>query len=67
MSTKPTTPASILLGNQLRKMGKEDHIDGISVGLVDNGNLFEWEVMLMLSDDIPYYGGAFWTSSELID
>jgi ubiquitin-conjugating enzyme E2 G1 len=22
-------------------------------------NVFEWEVMLMINDDIKYYGGAF--------
>jgi ubiquitin-conjugating enzyme E2 G1 len=55
----PGASAALLLANQLRRMGKEDHIDGISVGLVNSDNLFEWEVMLMLSDDIPYYGGPF--------
>jgi len=40
-------------------MQKEDQIDGISVGLVDDNNVFEWEVMLMLSDDIPFFGGGF--------
>jgi ubiquitin-conjugating enzyme E2 G1 len=53
----PGASAAILLAKQLKRMGKEDHIDGISVGLADNDNVFEWEVMLMLADDIPYYGG----------
>jgi ubiquitin-conjugating enzyme E2 G1 len=53
----PGASAAILLGRQLKRMNKEDHIDGISVGLADNDNVFEWEVMLMLCDDIPYYGG----------
>jgi len=55
----PGASAAILLSKQLRRIAKEDHIDGISVGLADNDNVFEWEVMLMLSDDIPYYGGPF--------
>jgi len=57
--SSPGASAAILLSKQLRRMSKEDHIDGISVGLADNDNVFEWEVMLMLSDDIPYYGGGF--------
>jgi ubiquitin-conjugating enzyme E2 G1 len=55
----PGASATILLSKQLKRMNKEDHIDGISVGLADNDNVFEWEVMLMLSDDIPFYGGQF--------
>jgi len=31
-------------------------IPGISCGLVGN-NIFEWEVMLMISDDCKFYGG----------
>jgi ubiquitin-conjugating enzyme E2 G1 len=31
-------------------------LPGISCGLV-NDNVFEWEVMLMISDDCKYYGG----------
>jgi ubiquitin-conjugating enzyme E2 G1 len=33
-------------------------LPGISCGLVDD-NVFEWEVMLMISDDCKYYGGSF--------
>jgi ubiquitin-protein ligase len=58
----PGASAAILLAKQLKRMQKEDHIDGISVGLADNDNVFEWEVMLMLSDDIPFYGGLFRTN-----
>lgn len=32
-------------------------LPGISCGLVDD-NVFEWEVMLMISDDCKYYGGG---------
>jgi ubiquitin-conjugating enzyme E2 G1 len=52
----PGAPAAILLGKQLKRMGDEDHIDGISVGLHED-NIFEWDVMLMISDDTKFYGG----------
>lgn len=32
-------------------------LPGISCGLVAD-NVFEWEVMLMISDDCKYYGGT---------
>jgi len=53
------TSSGILLAKQLKLMQTSDHIEGISVGLVDDGNLFEWEVMLMISDDCRLYGGGF--------
>jgi len=37
-------------------MQGDDSIEGISVGLVDS-NVFEWEVMLMISDECKFYGG----------
>lgn len=48
--------AAILLGKQLKLMSGQDYIEGISVGLVDD-NIFEWEVMLMISDECKWYGG----------
>jgi len=62
MSSRPRpsqTSAGILLAKQLKLMATEDHIEGISVGLVDESNLFEWEVMLMISDECRLYGGGF--------
>ncbi|KIW07669.1 uncharacterized protein PV09_01609 [Verruconis gallopava] len=56
---KKQTSAGILLANQLKLMSTTDHIEGISVGLVDDKNLFEWEVMLMISDECRLYGGGF--------
>jgi ubiquitin-conjugating enzyme E2 G1 len=53
----PGASAAIVLAKQYKRMQKEDHIDGISVGLVDNSNVFEWEVMLMINDDCKFYGG----------
>jgi len=37
-------------------------IPGISCGLVNDNNIFEWEVMLMISDDCKYYGGKITSS-----
>lgn len=51
-----TAAAAGLLGRQLKQMQTDKDIPGISVGLVEN-NVFEWEVMLMISDDCKFYGG----------
>lgn len=40
-------------------MQSDKDIPGISCGLIGN-NVFEWEVMLMISDDCKYYGGTCW-------
>ncbi|KAK8198234.1 ubiquitin-conjugating enzyme/RWD-like protein [Phyllosticta capitalensis] len=53
-----TAAAAGLLGRQLKQMQTDKDIPGISVGLVEN-NVFEWEVMLMISDDCKFYGGGF--------
>jgi hypothetical protein len=37
-------------------MKSDKGVEGISCGLVDD-NVFEWEVMLMISDDCKFYGG----------
>lgn len=55
-STMATTPAGRMLARQLQQMQQDKDIPGISCGLVDN-NVFEWEVMLMISDDVKLYGG----------
>ena len=49
--------AASLLRRQLKEMQVGKDIPGISCGLVDDSNIFEWEVMLMISDDCKYYGG----------
>ncbi|PGH23551.1 hypothetical protein AJ80_02331 [Polytolypa hystricis UAMH7299] len=57
-----TSPAAGLLSRQLKQMQTdEDSIPGISCGLADSGdsNIFEWEVMLMISDECKFYGGGF--------
>lgn len=49
--------ASLMLSKQFKKMQTDKDIPGISCGLV-NSNVFEWEVMLMLSEDQDsLYGG----------
>ncbi|CEO59681.1 Ubiquitin-conjugating enzyme [Penicillium cataractarum] len=53
-----TSPAGRMLSRQLQQMQSDKDIPGISCGLVDN-NVFEWEVMLMISDDVKLYGGGF--------
>lgn len=50
--------AASLLSRQLKQMNNDKDIPGISCGLIDN-NIFEWEVVLMMSDDCQYYGGGF--------
>jgi ubiquitin-conjugating enzyme E2 G1 len=53
----PTSAAAGLLGRQLKEMQTSKDIPGISCGLVAD-NVFEWEVMLMISDDCKFYGGT---------
>src|SRR5579871_95226 len=54
--SSPGAPAALLLSKQYKLMQGNDSIEGISVGLVEN-NVFEWEVMLMISDECKFYGG----------
>lgn len=49
--------ASGLLSRQLKLMQSDKGVPGISCGLVSD-NIFEWEVMLMITDDCKYYGGT---------
>lgn len=50
--------AAGLLRRQLKQMQTDKDIPGISCGLVDDRNIFQWMVMLMISDDVKYYGGG---------
>lgn len=52
-----TSAAASLLRRQFKEMQTGKDIPGISCGLVNDSNMFEWEVMLMISDDCKYYGG----------
>lgn len=56
-STPQSSGAARLLQKQYKEMRKDTNLPGISVGLVDDNNIFEWEVMLMLNDECKYYGG----------
>ncbi|CUS07011.1 unnamed protein product [Tuber aestivum] len=51
-------PSANLLHKQLKEMQTDRDMASISVGLV-NDNIYEWEVMLMISDDCEFYGGGF--------
>ncbi|KAK3323748.1 ubiquitin-conjugating enzyme E2 [Cercophora scortea] len=57
-SSTSSAAAGALLRRQLKQMQSDKDIPGISCGLVNDNNIFEWEVMLMISDDCKYYGGG---------
>ncbi|EOO01174.1 putative ubiquitin-conjugating enzyme e2 protein [Phaeoacremonium minimum UCRPA7] len=57
-SSSGSAAAAALLRRQLKHMQSDKDIPGISCGLVNDNNIFEWEVMLMISDDCKYYGGG---------
>jgi ubiquitin-protein ligase len=54
----PASGAAGLLARQLKGIQQAKDLPGISCGLL-NDNVFEWEVMLMISDDCKYYGGTY--------
>jgi len=56
-SSTSSLAAAALLRRQLKQMQTDNDIPGISCGLVNDSNIFEWEVMLMISDECKYYGG----------
>ncbi|KAL1741465.1 ubiquitin-conjugating enzyme/RWD-like protein [Schizophyllum fasciatum] len=61
--SKPGTPSnsgsnSLLLRRQLTELTKHP-VEGFSAGLVDDSNLFEWEVLLIGPPDTLYEGGFF--------
>ena len=56
-SSGNSSAAGSLLKRQLKAMQSDNDIPGISCGLVQDSNIFEWEVMLMINDDCKYYGG----------
>ncbi|KAL2143617.1 hypothetical protein VTI28DRAFT_10202 [Corynascus sepedonium] len=57
-SSSSSAAAGSLLKRQLKQMQSAKDLPGISCGLVNDNNIFEWEVMLMISDDCKYYGGG---------
>ena len=56
----PALGATVMLAKQLKEINKAKDLPGISCGLMKE-NIFEWEVMLMISDDCKYYGGMLFT------
>lgn len=52
------SPAGALLQRQLKEINTANDLSGISVGLLRDSNVFEWEVSLMINDDCKYYGGT---------
>ncbi|KAI0017223.1 ubiquitin-conjugating enzyme E2 [Xylariomycetidae sp. FL0641] len=60
-SPSPSTSGAAamrLLQKQLKEINTANDLSGISVGLVHESNVFEWEVSLMIDDDVTWYGGA---------
>jgi ubiquitin-conjugating enzyme E2 G1 len=51
-------PSANLLRKQLKEMQTSNDLSNISAGLVDD-NIYEWEVLLMISDDCNFYAGGF--------
>ncbi|XP_054748777.1 probable ubiquitin-conjugating enzyme E2 7 [Lytechinus pictus] len=50
--------ASLLLKRQLQDLAKQP-VDGFSAGLVDDDDLFKWEVLVIGPPDTFYEGGYF--------
>ncbi|PBK92614.1 ubiquitin-conjugating enzyme [Armillaria gallica] len=61
--SKPSTPTqhtsnTLLLRRQLNELTKHP-VEGFSAGLVDDDNMFEWEIMVIGPADTIYEGGFF--------
>jgi len=65
-SSTSSAAAGALLKRQLKAMQSAKDLPGISCGLVNDSNIFEWEVMLMISDECKYYGGTLSSHPPLI-
>lgn len=57
--------AASLLRRQLKQIQSDKDIPGISCGLVNDNNIFEWEVMLMINDEVKWYGGMYYIYPSL--
>ena len=59
MAASAPNPAALLLARQFKAIQNDGEMmaAGISCGLVRD-DVFEWEVMLIISDDCKFYGGA---------
>jgi len=58
MAASPDSYAAALLRRQLVELAKNPP-DGVSVGLVDDSNVFEWEVMLVGPPNTLFEEGFF--------
>lgn len=52
------TPASFLLQKQLKDLNKNP-VEGFSAGLIDDDDIFKWEVIVYGPGDTLYEGGFF--------
>eukprot|EP01102_Stenamoeba_stenopodia_P014881 TRINITY_DN500_c0_g1_i1.p1 TRINITY_DN500_c0_g1~~TRINITY_DN500_c0_g1_i1.p1 ORF type:complete len:154 (-),score=34.12 TRINITY_DN500_c0_g1_i1:439-900(-) len=55
---KSNSQAALLLAKQLRDI-KKSPVEGFSAGLVDDSNVFEWEIIIIGPPDTLYEGGVF--------
>ncbi|XP_070572003.1 ubiquitin-conjugating enzyme E2 G1-like [Ptychodera flava] len=53
-----TDQGALLLKKQLRELGKKP-VEGFSAGLIDDDDLYKWEVLVMGPPDTFYEGGLF--------
>jgi len=59
MSTEPQSASNtLLLRRQLAELTKHP-VEGFSAGLVDDSNLYEWEILIIGPPDTLYEGGIF--------
>ncbi|UZO29544.1 Ubiquitin-conjugating enzyme E2 15 variant 3 [Rhizophagus irregularis] len=57
-SPATTLQSALLLQKQLKELSKHP-VEGFSAGLVDNDNIYEWEIMIIGPPDTLYEGGFF--------
>ncbi|KAF9366006.1 Ubiquitin-conjugating enzyme 13 [Mortierella sp. NVP85] len=50
--------ATLLLKRQLKDLSKNP-VEGFSAGLVDDSNIFEWDILIMGPQDTLYEGGFY--------
>eukprot|EP01103_Thecamoeba_quadrilineata_P007707 TRINITY_DN17550_c0_g1_i1.p1 TRINITY_DN17550_c0_g1~~TRINITY_DN17550_c0_g1_i1.p1 ORF type:complete len:167 (+),score=31.19 TRINITY_DN17550_c0_g1_i1:24-524(+) len=53
-----SSQAALLLAKQLKDLRKNP-VEGFSAGLVDDDNIFEWEIVIMGPTDTLFDGGIF--------
>ncbi|KAH7297955.1 hypothetical protein KP509_25G020800 [Ceratopteris richardii] len=58
VGTMADTQASLLLRKQLKDLSRRP-VEGFSAGLVDDSNIFEWNVTIIGPPDTLYEGGFF--------